>query len=185
MAAFEEEEELEEELGQEEPPFHPEGIATEVRVGGLLLPLYLSRQSSTGKVAVAHVAPPRRATTVPLCGERGEPARPGCRARGCGTVAEGSLSHAPARFPLSLPLLSLPLLPPHRLPRRGRLLSARAGARPAVQGAGHRAAGAHARPLYHQATLALGTYQLYLHRTTDSSTTGGAFLCHRLSLIHI
>jgi len=166
-----------------------EEIVTEVEVDGVLMQLYLSRQSSTGKVAVAHVAPSRRATTVPLCGERGEPARPGCRARGCGTVAEGSLSHAPARFPLSLPLLSLPLLslpllslpllPPHRLPRRGRLLSARAGARPAVQGAGHRAAGAHARPLYHPATLALGTYQLYLHRTTDSSTTGGSFLCHR------
>jgi hypothetical protein len=62
MAAFEEEEELEEELGQEEPPFHPEGIATEVRVGGLLLPLYLSRQSSTGeRRAVAQSCPSRRA----------------------------------------------------------------------------------------------------------------------------
>ena len=35
-----------------------EEIVTEVEVDGVLMQLYLSRQSSTGKVAVAHVAPP-------------------------------------------------------------------------------------------------------------------------------
>jgi len=123
MAAFEEEEELEEELGQEEPPFHPEGIATEVRVGGLRLPLYLSRQSSTGeRRAVAQSCPSRRAC-------HGSRAWLACRHRG-----------TPPALSATVPISGLcACATSGRLPRRRRL---HPGPKAALHGPGHRAEGA-------------------------------------------